>query len=281
MKRTLRLSMIATARTFCVSLFVGCLLIDTVSAAPVVDINFSGDTPGGPPSTTFLPPAGEIVVKPNMLSNPAAFTVAENYETGGVTLPGSSVVFRVEKPVGEPSVGGSMSIWGAEADFVVGQDYSLKLDLLFNGSYGDLASSSLAINLYNAAYDYTGYQARLIFSNNNLVLFSNATSPKVYNNKWQSDSLISLEIRMLYSTSRAEVYIDNVFAGDIVLDPAAPAGIYGFQFSNGDANNSHFEVGITNIQGASIPEPATASAMLIGGLALIAGKRFWATKGEK
>ena len=176
-----RITPLCAFRNFCVSLLIGSSMVGMLRAAPLVDINFSSDSLSGPPATTFIPAAGDTIVRPNSISNPAAFTIAENYQSNGVTLPGRSVVFRVDKPEGGSSQGGAMNIWGNEADFEIGKDYVLKADLLFNGAFGDLASSSLAINLYNAAYDYTGYQARLIFSNNNIILYSNGcllyTSP--------------------------------------------------------------------------------------------------------
>lgn len=241
-----------------------------VSAAPLFDINFSGDQDGAIPSVYgATPAAGVLHIKPTTVSG--SVTVAENYTAGGVTLSGNSAVLKST----QSSV--SMNLIANNGDFDQSQDYAIRFQLLFNGAAGDLKKNSLRVSVYNETYSYLGYQSSLIFSNGNLQLFPGSGAATVISNKWQADTLMTVELQMLYSESMFKVFINQELAGEIAMNPATPPGVRGISFTNGEASSS-FELAITNLQGHAIPEPS--SAALVGAVLLMAGRK-WYQRSEK
>lgn len=255
------------------------LLGVAANAAPVIDINFSGDTLGAYPTTNAAPGAGNPLVKPTTISKNDAytlFTVRENYQSGDAVLTGRSVVMQMGK---FPAyVNGSFNVFSPAANFEAGQDYAVKMDLLFSDSFGNKNVTGLALNLFNSTHNSTGHQAQVVFVNGILRVYSfvgTTWTSTDFVDAYDYDDVFNLELRLAYSTQQLEVYIDNTRLGSVTLAGAkGPQGFGGLQFAAGAPDTSFFEVGVANIQGYAIPEPGMIGMIGAGGALLLAVRRY-------
>lgn len=251
-----------TPSRFLLPLAVAMFLPSLAYTAPTVDVSFGDDPLGGPPSTNLQTAPGEPLIKPWSISDPSGmaglFTVNHDFQCGSAKLEGRSVVMHVSnEPEGSKALGGQLNIKGHIADFEEGIDYSLTLDLLFNGNFGVQNAGALMINLYNSTFAGAGYQAQLVFANGSVSIYPGGIPAERVDvmNVWNYDETFEVEVRMRYSTKTLELLINGQEVGTVSIASAKePQGVGGIQLVNA-SESSHYEVGIAKIRGEAIPEP--------------------------